>query len=74
MQTTSPFETHHECYDLWYERNAAAYVSELLALRPFVPMIGRGLEIGGFVVCIAHKLEACGSLNDIALPVIGIDS
>jgi SAM-dependent methyltransferase len=46
MQSTSPFEVHHERYDAWYERHPAAYLSELLALRLFVPMTGRGLEIG----------------------------
>jgi len=28
------------------EAIAAAYISELLALRPFVPWLGRGIEIG----------------------------
>lgn len=46
METTSPFETHHKRYDSWYERHPAVYASELLALRPFVPLTGRGLEIG----------------------------
>lgn len=46
MDTPSPFETHHERYDNWYDRHPAAYASELLALRPFVPLTGHGLEIG----------------------------
>ncbi len=46
MTRTAPFERHHEQYDEWFERHRAAYVSELLALRPFVPVQGRGLEIG----------------------------
>lgn len=46
METSSPFEAHHERYDAWFERHPAAYASELLALRPFVPLAGRGLEIG----------------------------
>jgi SAM-dependent methyltransferase len=41
-----PFDLHAERYDAWFERHHAAYVSELLALRPFVPLDGRGLEIG----------------------------
>ncbi|MHB1375307.1 MAG: class I SAM-dependent methyltransferase [Thauera sp.] len=46
MPRIEPFEAHAERYDGWFERHPAAYVSELLALRPFVPMCGRGLEIG----------------------------
>jgi ubiquinone/menaquinone biosynthesis C-methylase UbiE len=42
----APFEEHHERYEDWFERHRAAYVSELLALRPFVPFEGRRLEIG----------------------------
>jgi ubiquinone/menaquinone biosynthesis C-methylase UbiE len=42
----APFEEHHERYEDWFDRHWAAYVSELLALRPFVPLEGRGLEIG----------------------------
>jgi len=46
MPRTAPFDRHHEQYEQWFERHRAAYVSELLALRPFVPMQGRGVEIG----------------------------
>ena len=46
MARIEPFEAHAERYDAWFERNDAAYISELLALRPFVPLTGRGLEIG----------------------------
>jgi len=40
------FEAHHERYEQWFEDHAAAYVSELLALRSLVPWHGHGLEIG----------------------------
>jgi SAM-dependent methyltransferase len=43
---TAPFEAHHERYERWFEAHRAAYISELLALRPFVPWEGRGIEIG----------------------------
>jgi SAM-dependent methyltransferase len=43
---TAPFEKHHRRYEDWFDAHWAAYVSELLALRPFVPLEGRGLEIG----------------------------
>jgi len=46
MPRTAPFDVHHERYDRWFEEHKAAYVSELLALRPYVPWEGRGLEIG----------------------------
>ena len=46
MPEVAPFETHHERYDAWFKKHEAAYVSELLALRPFVPWEGRGVEIG----------------------------
>jgi len=46
MPRTAAFERHDERYDAWFEKHRDAYVSELLALRPFVPWSGRGLEIG----------------------------
>jgi SAM-dependent methyltransferase len=42
----APFEAHHRRYEAWFGEHEAAYISELLALRPFVPWEGRGLEIG----------------------------
>ena len=46
MPRAAPFEAHHERYEAWFEKHGAAYISELLALRPFVPWEGRGIEIG----------------------------
>lgn len=46
MPRTTPFEKHHLRYEDWFSKHEAAYVSELLALRPFVPWDGYGLEIG----------------------------
>lgn len=46
MANIGPFETQHERYERWFEAHRPAYVSELLALRPFLPWDGRGLEIG----------------------------
>jgi SAM-dependent methyltransferase len=46
MPRAAPFEQHTGRYEAWFGQHDAAYVSELLALRPFVPMTGRGLEIG----------------------------
>lgn len=46
MPRIAPFESHHQRYEAWFDRHQAAYVSELLALRPFVPWEGTGIEIG----------------------------
>ncbi|MEJ2382627.1 MAG: class I SAM-dependent methyltransferase [Gammaproteobacteria bacterium] len=46
MPRAAAFEAHHQRYEAWFEKHEAAYISELLALRPFVPWEGRGLEIG----------------------------
>jgi SAM-dependent methyltransferase len=46
MPRTAPFEGHHQRYEAWFQAHEAAYISELLALRPFVPWEGEGLEIG----------------------------
>ncbi|MFI9654890.1 methyltransferase domain-containing protein [Guyparkeria sp. GHLCS8-2] len=46
MARQAAFEAHHRCYEDWFERHEAAYVSELLALRAFLPCEGDGLEIG----------------------------
>lgn len=41
-----PFDAHWERYDRWFDKHRAAYLSELLALRTFVPPTGLGIEIG----------------------------
>lgn len=47
MAKTEPFEEHAERYEAWFERHAAAYESELRALRAVQPRCaGRGVEIG----------------------------
>ncbi len=46
MPRVAPFENHHQRYEAWFEKHRAAYISELLALRPFVPCEGYGVEIG----------------------------
>jgi SAM-dependent methyltransferase len=46
MPRSEPFDQHTGRYEAWFEHHDATYVSELLALRPFVPLTGRGLEIG----------------------------
>lgn len=46
MPKTIPFEMHHRRYDDWFVRHAAAYHSELLAVRALLPWYGLGLSIG----------------------------
>ena len=46
MAKAAPFEVHHQRYEGWFDRHEAAFVSELLALRAFVPWEGLGVEIG----------------------------
>jgi SAM-dependent methyltransferase len=46
MPKTTPFETYHRRYDDWFVRHAAAYQSELLAVRALLPRRGLGLAIG----------------------------
>lgn len=46
MPRDAPFEAHHQRYEAWFDKHEAAYLSELLTLRPFVPWEGRGIEIG----------------------------
>ncbi len=46
MPRSRPFEIHHRRYDDWFVRHAAAYQSELLAVRALLPWRGLGLAIG----------------------------
>jgi SAM-dependent methyltransferase len=46
MPGADAFGAHHRRYENWFEKHEAAYLSELLALRAFVPWEGYGIEIG----------------------------
>lgn len=46
MPRTAPFKAYHRRYDDWFVRHAAAYRSELLAVRALLPWRGLGLAIG----------------------------
>ena len=46
MPKTEPFDAQPDRYDSWFERNEAAYESELRVLRELLPSGGEGLEIG----------------------------
>ena len=73
MPRIEPFEAHAARYDAWFERHQAAYVSELLALRSFVPLSGRGLEIGvgsgRFVLARASVSVSVGAVHALRLRI-----
>ena len=46
MAKITPFEAHPGHYDDWFDRNEAAYESELRVLQELLPNDGEGLEIG----------------------------
>ena len=46
MPRVALFDAHWSRYEAWFQRHEAAYLSELLALRAFVPWSGLGVEIG----------------------------
>lgn len=46
MARIEPFETHARRYDAWFDRHAAAYQSEVAALRSLGSFAGRWLEVG----------------------------
>ena len=56
MAKTEPFDRHADRYDLWFEENRFAYISELEALRALVPSGARGLEIGSGTARFAEPL------------------
>jgi diguanylate cyclase (GGDEF)-like protein/PAS domain S-box-containing protein len=46
MPRNAPFDAHHRRYENWFATHAAAYCSELLAVRSLLPWRGLGLEVG----------------------------
>jgi len=46
MVQIAPFDEYAEEYDAWFERHRESYLSELAAVREFVPVGGKGVEIG----------------------------
>jgi SAM-dependent methyltransferase len=46
MPKTAEFDAHSQRYERWFEQHRGTYLSELLALRSFVPWQGLGVEIG----------------------------
>ena len=46
MGRVKSFEKNVDKYEAWFDRNQAAYQSELQALRTLLPKNGKGLEVG----------------------------
>ncbi|MDF0590959.1 class I SAM-dependent methyltransferase [Candidatus Methanocrinis natronophilus] len=46
MRGSTPYEDQVDRYDRWFERNRAAYLSELAAVRSLTPPFRLGLEVG----------------------------
>ena len=46
MPRVESFEKNVDKYEAWFDRNRAAYASELEALRALLPKSGKGLEVG----------------------------
>jgi SAM-dependent methyltransferase len=46
MPKTQPFDEHLDEYEQWFERHRHVYLSEIEAIRHFVPRGERGIEIG----------------------------
>lgn len=46
MPSTKPFDQHSDEYEQWFVENRYVYLSELAAVRRFMPRSGMGVEIG----------------------------
>ena len=46
MPKVESFEKNVDKYEAWFDRNRAAYASELEAVRALLPKSGKGLEVG----------------------------
>ncbi len=46
LPRVAPLDAHWRRYEAWFQNHEAAYLSELLALRDFLPRSGLGVEIG----------------------------
>lgn len=46
MPKTKPFDENYEQYEEWFENNKYAYLSELKAVKHFIPEDKNGVEIG----------------------------
>jgi len=47
MPKTKPFDENYEQYEEWFENNKYAYLSELKAVKHFIPESKRGIDLVG---------------------------
>ncbi len=59
MPKTKPFNLHHAKYEQWFVENRYVYLSEIAAVRHFIPTsaMSKGLEIGIGSGQFAHPLK-----------------
>lgn len=46
MPRTEPFDKYTKAYEAWFKKHLGVYLSEVEAIRHFLPEDGRGIEIG----------------------------
>ena len=46
MPITQPFDQYYDEYEQWFVENCYVYLSEIAAVRHFIPSSGLGMEIG----------------------------
>lgn len=72
MARTEPFDRRPLDYDDWFDKNRAAYLSELRAVESLLPEFSRGLEIGvgsgrfASALGIEYGLEPSGPMAALA--------
>ena len=46
MARSGPFDNYYQLYEKWFEDNRFAYLSEIKAVKHFIPSGKKGIEIG----------------------------
>ena len=46
MPKTKPFDEHYKEYEKWFNLNKNTYLSEIKAIRDFIPQYKKGMEVG----------------------------
>jgi len=72
MARITPFEQYATQYERWFEKNAFAYRSEILAVKKLLPSSGKGIEIGvgsgrfSSPFCIEYGIEPSERMSHYA--------
>ena len=73
MPRTQPFDEYLDEYEEWFQRNRFAYLSEVEAVRHFVPKGKRSIEIGigtgrfALPLGIGEGVEPSGAMRTLAI-------